>query len=372
MFLIVRNLRRRPLRTALSVLGVAIGIAAIVAFHAVGRGFRASIDRYLSDSGAQMLVVNKTMKDPAFSRVRKEEQDFIRRHPDVEHFSRANLTLASPRGLPGNPRITALVVFGRTPGDRLLDKYRKGLRGRLIEAPGEMLVGSIAAEDLKIDVGGTLELFGRKFSVVGVYTTSVPWERVGVIVSNEVVQEVLRMTDDSIYMGFIYLKPGSDGSALKAAAESAFPHLEVMKTEEFTMFYDQLEYIDWFVWIVSIVSVAVGGLGVLNTLLMSVSERTREIGTLRAVGWSRARVLRMILGEGALVSLLGGLSGMLLGVVGAELLIRWAPRGFLGTQYAPLLFAEALAVALGLGFLGALYPAWKASRLRPIEALRYE
>jgi len=370
--LILRNLRRRPLRTALSVLGVAIGIAAIVAFHAVGRGFRASIDRYLSDSGAQMLVVNKTMKDPAFSRVRAEEQEFIRSHPEVEHLSRANLTIASPRGLVGSPRITALVVFGRTPGDRLLDKYRPGLRGRLLEAPGEVLVGSIAAEDLKLDVGSTLELFGRKLAVVGVYTTAVPWERVGVIVSNDVVSDVLRLTDGSIYMGFIYLKTGTDGKALKAAAEAKFPHLEVMKTEEFTMFYDQLEYIDWFVWIVSIVSVAVGGLGVLNTLLMSVSERTREIGTLRAVGWSQARVLRMILGEGTAVSLLGGLAGLVFGVIGAEVLVRWAPRGFLGTQYAPLLFAEAMAVALGLGFLGALYPAWKAGRLRPIEALRYE
>jgi putative ABC transport system permease protein len=370
--LITRNLRRRPLRTALSVLGVAIGIAAIVAFHAVGRGFRASIDRYLSDSGAQMLVVNKTVKDPAFSRVKKDEQDFIREHPEVEHLSRANLTLASPRGLPGSPRITALVVFGRQPGDRLLDKYRKGLRGRLLEKPGEMLLGSIAAEDLKLDVGGTLELFSRKFEIVGVYTTAVPWERVGAIVANEVVEDVLRITDGAIYMGFVYLRPGASGQALKEAVAAKFPHLEVMKTEEFTMFYDQLEYIDWFVWIVSIVSVAVGGLGVLNTLLMSVSERTREIGTLRAVGWSRARVLRMILGEGALVSVLGGLAGLVMGVVGAETLIRWAPRGFLGTQYAPLLFAEAMAVALGLGFVGALYPAWKASRLRPIEALRYE
>jgi putative ABC transport system permease protein len=366
-----RNLLRRRLRTALSVLGVAIGVAAIVAFHSVARGFRGSIDRYLIDSGAQMLVVNKTMKDPAFSRVRKEEQDFVAAHPDVEHFSRANMTLASPRGLPGSPRITALVVFGRTPGDRLLEKYRKGLKGRLLEAPGELLAGSIAAEDLRLSLGDTLQLFGRTFTVVGIYTTSVPWERVGVAVDNRVVQEVLSM-GDSIYLGYVYLRPGSDGAALKAAVEAKYPHLEVMRTEEFTLFYDQLEYIDWFVWIVSIVSVAVGGLGVLNTLLMSVSERTREIGTLRAVGWSRARVLSMILQEGLLVSVLGGLLGLAVGVAGAELLVGFAPRGFLGAQYSAFLFLEAVAVALGLGFLGSLYPAWKAGKLSPIEALRYE
>jgi putative ABC transport system permease protein len=178
--------------------------------------------------------------------------------------------------------------------------------------------------------------------------------------------------EDSIYMGFVYLRPGNDGAALKAAVEERFPHLEVLRTEEFTLFYDQIEYIDWFVWIVSIVSLAVGGLGVLNTLLMSVSERTREIGTLRAVGWSRARVLSMILQEGFLVSALGALLGLAIGVAGAEALVAFAPRGFLGAQYSPLLFAEAAAVALALGFLGSLYPAWKAGRLSPIEALRYE
>ena len=158
----------------------------------------------------------------------------------------------------------------------------------------------------------------------------------------------------------------------RAAIKTAFPHLDPMKTEEFTGYYDQLEYIDWFVWIISLVSVAVGGLGVLNTLLMSVSERTREIGTLRAVGWSQGRVLRLILGEGLVTSILGGFGGSLLGVVGAELLMKLVPQGILEPLYGPRIFARAMIVAVLLGLLGALYPAWRASRLAPAEALRYE
>jgi putative ABC transport system permease protein len=106
-------------------------------------------------------------------------------------------------------------------------------------------------------------------------------------------------------------------------------------------------------------------------MLMSVSERTREIGTLRAVGWSRGRVLRLILSEGMVISVIGGLIGLGVGAIGADILIRSAPKG-LEALYSPLLFAEAFGVAIILGFIGALYPAWQASRLAPIEALKYE
>jgi putative ABC transport system permease protein len=136
--------------------------------------------------------------------------------------------------------------------------------------------------------------------------------------------------------------------------------------------FENLQYIDWFVWIITLVSVIVGGLGVLNTMLMSVSERTREIGTLRAVGWSRKRVLHLILSEGMLISLIGGLFGLGVGCAGAEILIRFAPSGFLDTTYSWLLMVEGLGVALVLGFIGAFYPAIAASRLSPIEALKYE
>ncbi|HYF00005.1 MAG TPA: FtsX-like permease family protein [Planctomycetota bacterium] len=367
-----KNLQRRPARTLLSLLGVSIGIAAIIAFNAIGQGFREGINAYLRDSGAQMVVVNRTMKDPAFSRVTKEEQDFIRGLPEIDHLSRANLALASPRGLKEATRLTMLPVFGRTRGDRLMEKYRRGLQGRLPQSDDEILLGSIASEDLKKGIGDSLELFGRRFTVVGVFRGSAPWEKGGAVMSNAILDEVLQAKNESVYMGFLYLRPGADPERVSAAVAGRFPHLEAMKTEEFMNFYDQVEYIDWFVWIISLVSVAVGGLGVLNTLLMSVSERTREIGTLRAVGWSQRRVLRLILAEGVLISVLGGLIGLGFGVAGAEILIRFAPMATLSTVYGARLFAQAFSVALGLGFLGSLYPAWRASRLSPIEALKYE
>jgi putative ABC transport system permease protein len=112
---------------------------------------------------------------------------------------------------------------------------------------------------------------------------------------------------------------------------------------------------------------------VFNTMLMSVSERTREIGVLLAIGWRRGRVIRLVLIESAALSVLGGLLGVLLGVLGVTVLEHHAMlRGKIDGLFTGGLFASALGLALGLGLLGGLYPAWRASRLVPAAALRHE
>ncbi len=369
--LVLKNLLRRKARSLLSLMGVAIGVAAIIAFNAIGQGFKRGLDQYFRESDAHLLVVNRTVQDPAFSRVKKEELDFVRGLSGVKHVSVTTFSIAAPRGLKVKSGMPALLLFGRTPGDPLLDKFKSRTKGGLIQKDDEIMLGSMTAENLKLGPGDALELFGRTFRIVGVHTSDVAFERVGAIISNSVLQEQLKM-GEAAAIAFVYLHPGVDLEQVRRAVEEKYSHLSAIQTQEFTMYYNQLEYIDWFVWVISLVSVAVGGLGVLNTMLMSVNERTREIGTLRAVGWSRARVLRLILSEGTAISFAGGLGGLVGGWLGAEVLIRWAPRDFLSTRYSPELFLLALTTAVVLGFFGALYPAWQASRLSPIEALKYE
>jgi putative ABC transport system permease protein len=367
--LILKNLLRRRTRTLLSILGIALGVAAIVAFNAVGRGFKESLDRYMRSTGAEILVVNRSAMAPEYSRISKEDVDLVRALPGVEHLSPGTFTIVSGRVLK-KPKIKFLTVFGRTPGDRLVEKFKSGIEGRLLQADDEMILGSDAARDLELKPGDTLELFHHPLKVVGVYKSDVKFETAGCVISSSVVQTEMKM-GDSVGLFWLYLKPGTDWKAVRTAVEEKCPNLAAIQTSEFTAYYNQLDYIDWFVWIVSLISVVVGGLGVLNTMLMSVSERTREIGTLRAVGWSRGRVLRLILSEGMLISIVGGGLGLIFGTFGAETLIHWAPRG-LDTRYSALLLTQGFLVAVALGFFGALYPAWQASRLSPIEALKYE
>jgi len=116
-------------------------------------------------------------------------------------------------------------------------------------------------------------------------------------------------------------------------------------------------------------------LGMLNTMLMSVLERTREIGVLRALGWCQRSVLAMILQEAIILGILGGICGVFLGLGLGWLLAQIPSIAGFGTGdpiYTPQLIAQSFVVALATGVLGGLYPAWRATRMQPIEALRYE
>ena len=125
-------------------------------------------------------------------------------------------------------------------------------------------------------------------------------------------------------------------------------------------------------WGIALMALIVGGLGMTNTMVMSVIERTREIGVLRA-GWRKRRVLGMIVRESVALSLLGGIAGTLAGVIlGFALNLHPMMQGFFRMEYSVGLFAQAFGVALVLGIIGGVYPAWRASNLQPVEALRYE
>lgn len=124
---------------------------------------------------------------------------------------------------------------------------------------------------------------------------------------------------------------------------------------------------------ISVIAIAAGGLSVLNTMLMSVFERTREIGVLRALGWRRNAVLAMILRESVLLGLLGGVAGVGVAFALVELM-KLNPT--LGNWVLPIwgwnIFARAFLLSIFLGAIGGLYPAYRATRLQPVEALRYE
>jgi putative ABC transport system permease protein len=124
---------------------------------------------------------------------------------------------------------------------------------------------------------------------------------------------------------------------------------------------------------ISTLAILVGGVGVLNTMLMSVFERTREIGVLRALGWRRSSILGLILREAALLGVVGGMIG-----VGVAWSLVWLMNlvplltGLITAEFSWDVFARAFLVALFLGVSGGLYPAYRATRLQPVEALRYE
>ena len=124
-------------------------------------------------------------------------------------------------------------------------------------------------------------------------------------------------------------------------------------------------------WGTSLLAILVGVLGVMNTMLMTVFERTHEICVLLAVGWTRGRIMRMILYESALLGLFGGVVGVAIGAIGVKVLGE-APaiRGLLQPDLSIPLLGLSVVIAVAVGIISGLYPAWRSSRLTPSQALQ--
>lgn len=369
MDLALRSLLSRPTRTALSVLGVAVGVGCALAFTSLARGFRLSLDDYARQTGADLVVFeSRAAGDPSFGRISGEDLAALDEVPGV---AAVGATAALPAAVEG--RSTPILVLGRLPQERPIQAYRTpGLRGRLLQAPDEAMVGALLAQELGLDLGGRLPVLGHSLQVVGVYRTGVRWESGGAVVHLDVVREAMGLPQGAAMMGFVYVEPGSAASEVAATIGQRLPSLRVIPADALTSDFAQLDYLDAFAWVVSLGGLVVGAIGVLNTMFMNVAERVREIGTLRALGWSRGMVMASLLREGLALGLLGTVLGLLAGVGGALALARSVPQGVLQPAFPPVLLLQAAGLGLLLGLVGALWPAWRASRLAPAEALRHE
>jgi putative ABC transport system permease protein len=169
------------------------------------------------------------------------------------------------------------------------------------------------------------------------------------------------------------LRDPAQAEAMRDNLQAAFPEVDFSLTAEAVESVSDMRVMRDMVGQISFLAVFIGAVGMLNTMLMSVLERTREIGVLRALGWRRARVVGMILQESLVLGLVGGVCGIFLGL-GLGRLLRLVPGtyGSMDLIYTPQLFVQAVVVAMIAGVVGGLYPAWRATRMRPVEALRYE
>jgi len=176
--------------------------------------------------------------------------------------------------------------------------------------------------------------------------------------------------------GFLIAAAHSDSRSidmLRHRIESAISGVAAMPARDHVESDTQIRLARAMAWTTAAVALVLGSVGMLNTMLMSIFERTREIGILRAVGWRRRRVLALVIGEALVIALVGSLLGSVLAVIGLKALtLAPTARGFIDPNLPPGVLLIALAMGVGLSVLGGLYPAARAASLEPTEALRYE
>jgi putative ABC transport system permease protein len=366
--LVLKNLLRQRTRTALTLLGISVGIATVVALGVITEGLKSSSSEFVRSGGADFMVAQKGASDLSFSAVSEEEWRQIAARPDVE---RATGMLFEVADVPPNPFFLLL-------GYEAEALPAEGLRlraGRLLAAgaPNEVVLGANGAEELTAGVGDHVVLDRERFLVVGVYETGERWRDSAAIAPLETVQR-LASKRDVVTGVHVVVTPGRDPHAVAAAIERELPQLAAIETADDYAEVDQgFKIMDAANLAISLLAVGIGAIGVMNTMIMSVFERTREIGILRAVGWRGRRILRMILLESLFLCLLAAAIGVGLGILASRaVLLVPAVSSLLAPAYTAEVFGRALAVGIAVAVAGALYPAVRAVRLSPMEALRYE
>jgi ABC-type antimicrobial peptide transport system permease subunit len=375
--LLVRNLLRRKTRTFLTLLGIAVGIAAIVSLVALSSGVVANYLEVTQRTGADITIQAVQSEGQALTLGTGFDEELVERLralPEVKHASGMLYTMVRASDLP------MFIIFGYEPAE-LGIKHFKVIEGvSLAEADPRarrggkpMILGKTAADSLDKGLGDTVLLERTAFRVVGIYETGIALEDAGAVISLDNAQTLAEMPRQIMYLGLQLHNP-EHAEQFKARLERILPpDVEVAGTQLGSMMLDMLEMLDVFAWGVALIAAVVGGVGMMNTMLMSVFERTQEIGVLRAVGWRRSRVLRMILGESLLLALIGGTLGLGLGAGLTWLAARAsAMTGFTRSTVPPELVLQALVSALVLGAIGGVYPAWRAAKATPVEALSTE
>ena len=364
--IVVRGLIRRPVRTGLTLVGISIGIAAVVALVGIAWGYEKSIEKQLDHIGIDLVVSN--MSGGIVPKMYDEQlKDKIARLPHVREVSTVLMQMLSVEEAP------MMMISGREWGGFTWHKM-KIVEGRMIQDGNEsaVVLGRLAAEVLKKKVGDTVLLEADELPVVGIVDGGGVVENGAVLLPLGIMQKI---TNNPGKVNFIDIRV-NEGTTddqikeLQARIKEIFPEGRAMPSSEVVGTSQGFRVARAMSWSTSLLAIIVGVLGVMNTMLMTVFERTHEIGILLAVGWKRVRIMWMVLCESALLGLFGGITGVVLGVIGTKFMEQTKTiRGLLEPDLSPKLLITSIIIAVVVGVVSGLYPAWRSSKLSPSIAL---
>jgi ABC-type antimicrobial peptide transport system permease subunit len=360
----VQSLWQRTSRTFLTLGAIAITVGGIMALQATVNGMLDTFSEMGGDS--EIMIRQAGVADTEYSAVDERYGDKIAALSEVAFVSGMNFTATF---LPDTGMIFMMIGYG--PNEYAVRRVNV-VEGERITGNHQVMLGRMMAEALNMEVGDTIEIAGSRYKVTGIFESGVSWEEMGGIFSQRDIQAYMgRPRKVGIYM--VKAHDPAQAEALVEKINREFPEVHAALSGEFVEQMPDMNNVNVMLGSISFLAIFVGGVGVMNTMLMAVMERTREIGVLRALGWRRGRILRMIMTEALLLGLLGGVLGI--GVAFAlAYSLNYVPlySGILQSRWDLDIFVRAISIALFLGLLGGLYPAFRATRLQPVEALRYE
>ncbi len=365
--LILTNLRRHRIRTLISVAGIAFSVAAMLTVVTILQGAIGMFSGILS-SDSEIIVFERNVSDLFFSNVPAAAVEEISRWPMVDHADAVLFGIVSSADHP------IITCFGVTAADARIRKavWVAGNRLAFAQHADDVVLGERAAEFLGAGLGDHVPIGHGVFHVIGILKTANGFEDGGVFMPLASAQSFFHKEGTSSVIT-IKLRNKDDAALFKTMVKAKFPNLIGLEDAEFTRSYSQFRILKATAWAVGGCGLVLGGLGVANTMIMSVFTRIREIAILRVNGFSPLQIAIMIFGESAAVSLMGAGSGLLTGSC-LLLALKLVPalHGYVDVTIRPVVMLIVILLALLTGIAGALYPAVYAMRIRAVEALRFE
>jgi len=411
-----KNIRKRVMRSSLTILGISIGIMGIVALNGLSAGMTqavldelaplsdtiffystpVSIKGGTTDTGDSILSGEKI----GTPRIEKDD-DFSKNEPfterDIEDIQRivgvkkVNVFMSGYALLSFDNDVSEVSILGMDP-KTMGDVYGKESldSGKLLRS-GEQnrcVVGySIANEyfDRKMKINNKITLNGEKFVIKGVYKK----EGGGLWSQNDIAVHITsrdfeKVTGDNSIDNLI-VKVDNVNEVEAIASEAIEKVNDNHGYEDFFSAVTMTAILDRIMHVIAIIetvllgvasiALVVASIGIMNMMLTSVIERTHEIGIMKAIGATKKNVMFMFLSEGALISFIGGIIGLILGFIGASIICSFVSN-FIGTEFvaviSPVSIIFALSVALLVGIVFSYYPSKRAAGMSPVEAIAYE
>ena len=378
--IVLHNLRRRKGRAIFLVIGLLIGVATVVTLLSLTDAMGQRAQHELENFGANIIITPRSdalalnyggIQLAGVNLVAKElEQSSLANIDDIPN--RRNVAMIAPKVL-GAVEVDGqrIMLMGVDPAVEFKLKRWWSIAGRPVEQGHELLVGDAVVKRFNLNMGDTLKVNGQDFTVVGLLAKTGSQDDQLLIAPLDVAQATLGKpglvsmveiaalchdcpVDDMVNQLQAVL-PGTDVQAVQ----------QVVKTRMHALGQFRL-----FAWGVAVTVVIIGALLVFVTMMGAISERTREIGIFRAIGYRRRHVLHLVLMEATIVSALAGVLGYLTGVAATLVALPLLDGGKASWQWNPTLAVAAVFAAIFVGLLASLQPAFRASRLEPSEALR--
>jgi putative ABC transport system permease protein len=394
-----RNLMTRPLRTALALIGLTVPILGVIGLFSLTGGLRNLVGNTLEQVKG-VMVMRENVPSPVFSDLRSDLEDKLRSVPGVRIVAPEVWNIAPPvNGTSTFAKgIAALGSGGKRALGSLLDMplvqgqdipnhahLSSGVYPRAIKEGRFLNESDVGTNHIVISrkiskqfpakgkpsaIGDTLNIGNKPFEIVGIYDTGSMLLDVVIVMDIGTARRLLEISKENVSTFYVEMDDPKQNDAISAVIEAKIPGVDARGMNEFMAnFASIMGQLDTFLLMTVSLALLVGIVGIINTMLMSTTERFVEFGVLRTNGWSRGNVLGLVTTESAVLGLIAGVIGCVLAWLGVTIGNRFIGEG-LQLTLPPNLFLLGLGLSLVTGTLGGLYPAWRASRLVPMDAIR--